>query len=169
MLYFLYTHFISVLVFHGFMVKRCINGYCHYFCYGVNVEWQSSVKFVVPSTHPCVTAYFLSNETVTPLRGSVWPKIWISRSGVNLNLNLPWAFSRLLSNPLIKLAKSGPIWPVSSTRTMPIVTKCQHFSYYGNIFDTFVRGGCEIQVKLGSQELPFSFLPPALYLLHRYF
>ena len=38
-----------------------------------------------------------------------------------------------------------------------LFTKCQHFSYCGEIFDTFVRGSCEIQVKVGSQETPFFF------------
>ena len=36
-------------------------------------------------------------------------------------LNFPWASGRLLSNPLIKLAKNDLIWPVSHPRTMPIV------------------------------------------------
>ena len=111
------------------VVERCINGFWHYFSYGEYVKWESSVKFVVPFTNPCVAACFLPNETVTPPRRQFqsldrfdrrfeFPallEIWI------LNLNFKLGFSRLLSNPLIKLAKNGLIWPVSHPRTMPIV------------------------------------------------
>ena len=39
------------------------------FSYGVNIERESAVEFIVASTYPCVAACFLSNETVTPSRG----------------------------------------------------------------------------------------------------
>ena len=69
-LYFFYAHILFRLM--CFMVKRCINAFWYYFSYRVNVEWEeSSVKFVVQSTHPSVAACFLSNETVTPPQGQI--------------------------------------------------------------------------------------------------
>ena len=53
--------FISALVF--VMVKRCINAFWHYFPYGVNVEYECSVKFVV--THPSVVSFAAVFRVVT--------------------------------------------------------------------------------------------------------
>ena len=64
------------------------------FSYGVNVERESAVEFVVASTYPCVAAYFLSNETVTPPRGHFSHKIGLTEDlnfplGWNLNFKFP--------------------------------------------------------------------------------
>lgn len=92
-----------------FMVKRCIIGLCLYFSHGVNVEWESPVKFCVPSTHLCL--FRVKYYSYPTPRAILVTEIGSARVEIYF-LNISLAFSRIISKPLMKLAKNDVMWPV---------------------------------------------------------